>query len=46
MPDRFTNGEGRPMPLRIGDDEVEHVFVGLDALQADFWADIERRLKR
>lgn len=29
-----------------GDNEVDYVFAGLDALQADFWADIERRLKR
>lgn len=43
---RYDNEAGKGDHKHIGDDEVGYVFAGLDALQADFWADVERRLKR
>ena len=43
---RYDNEAGKGVHKHVGEDEVDHVFNGLDALQADFWADIERRLKR
>jgi hypothetical protein len=43
---RYDNEAGKGDHKHIGDDEVDYVFAGLDALQFDFSADIERRLKR
>jgi len=43
---RYDNEAGKGDHKHIGDDEVDYAFAGLDALQADFWADIERKLKQ
>ena len=43
---RYDNEAGKGDHKHMGDDEVDYAFAGIDALQADFWADIERRLKQ
>ena len=43
---RYDNEAGKGDHKHVGEAEVGYVFTGLDALQADFWVDIERRLKR
>lgn len=42
---RFDNEAGKGDHMHIGDDEIAYSFRDLDALQADFWAEVERRLQ-
>jgi hypothetical protein len=42
---RYDNEAGKGDHKHTGDDEVDNGFAGIDALQTDFWTDVERRLR-
>jgi hypothetical protein len=39
---RYDNEAGKGDHRHVGKREVRYAFTDLDALQADFWADVER----
>ncbi len=41
---RYDNEAGKGDHKHIGETEFSYVFNGLDALQADFWKDVEKWL--
>jgi hypothetical protein len=43
---RFDNEAGKGDHKHLDEVEVPYLFTNLDALQADFWAEIMRRRKR
>lgn len=43
---RYDNEAGKGDHKHVDGDEVAYSFRGLDDLQADFWSEVDRRLKR
>lgn len=43
---RYDNEAGKGDHKHVGDDEVAYEFLDIDLLQADFWSDVDRRLKQ